>query len=68
LELIAPCQRNDFKPPVKAIYRRSHKHAVRGRWLIPAEPLFRYLLSLSEDSAAVYQHLAQERKTRAHTQ
>jgi len=62
LELIAPCERNDFKPPVKAIYRRSHRHAVRGRWLIPSENLFRYLFSLSDDSATVYQKLAEQRR------
>lgn len=53
-ELVAPCERNGFKPPVKAIYRRSHKHAVRGQWLIPAENLFRYLLGLAERAEADY--------------
>lgn len=62
LELVAPCERNGHKPPVRAIYRRSHKHAVRGRWLIPAENLFRYLLSLEADSVAAYSQLAAERK------
>lgn len=61
LELVAPCDRNGHHPPVKAIYRRSHRHAVRGRWLIPAENLFRYLLSLAEDSAETYSRLAAER-------
>jgi hypothetical protein len=62
LELVAPCERNGHKPPVRAIYRRSHKHAVRGRWLIPAENLFRYLLGLSEGSNDAYLTLAAERK------
>ena len=62
LELVAPCERNGHKPPVRAIYRRSHKYAVRGRWLIPAENLFRYLLSLEADSVAAYSQLAAERK------
>lgn len=62
LELIGPCDRNGHKPPVRAIYRRSHKNAVRGRWLIPAENLFRYLLSLEADSVAAYSQLAAERK------
>jgi hypothetical protein len=62
LELVSPCARNNFKPPVRAIYRRSHKHAVRGRWLIPAENLFRYLLGLSDDSTEAYLKLAAERK------
>lgn len=62
LELVAPGERNGHKPPVRAIYRRSHKHAVRGRWLIPAENLFRYLLSLEADSVAAYSQLAAERK------
>ena len=62
LELVAPCERNGNKPPVRAIYRRSHKHAVRGRWLIPAENLFHYLLGLSEGSNDSYLKLAAERK------
>lgn len=62
LELIAPGDRNGHKPPVRAIYRRSHRHAVRGKWLIPSENLFRYLLSLEADSVAIYSKLAAERK------
>jgi hypothetical protein len=62
LELVAPGDRNGHKPPVRAIYRRSHKHAVRGRWLIPAENLFRYLLELSAGSNDAYLTLAAERK------
>jgi hypothetical protein len=62
LELIAPCERNGFKPCVQAIYCRSHKHAVRGRWLIPAENLFRHLLSLSENSIETYLRVAQDRR------
>lgn len=65
LELVAPCERNGHKPPVRAIYRRSHKFAVRGRWLIPAENLFRYLLSLEAESVAVCSQLAADRKRNA---
>lgn len=54
LELIAPCQRNNFKPPVRAIYKRAHKHAQRGQWLIPSENLFRFLFGLAETSADEY--------------
>lgn len=62
LELVAPGERNGHKPPVSGIYRRSHKHAIRGRWLIPAENLFRYLLSLEAGSVEAYSKLAVERK------
>src|SRR5262245_34590719 len=61
LELIAPCERNNFKPPVKAIYKRAHKHAQRGQWLIPAENVFRYLLSLADQSADDYLATAKAR-------
>ena len=54
LELIAPCERNGFKPPVQAIYKKAHKHARRGQWLIPTEALFRYLLGLSASSTEEY--------------
>jgi len=54
VELIAPCERNNFKPPVKAIYKRAHKYAQRGQWLIPSENLFRYLLGLAEHSTDEY--------------
>jgi hypothetical protein len=54
VEMIAPCERNNFKPPVKAIYKRAHKYAQRGQWLIPSENLFRYLLGLAEHSTDEY--------------
>lgn len=63
MELVAPCPRNSNRPPVKAIYKRAHKYATRGRWLIPSENLFRYLLSLSENSTDAYLKLARERKS-----
>lgn len=44
-ELISPTSRNGGKPPVRAIYQRAHRYAQRGIWLIPAETLFRYILS-----------------------
>ncbi|HWN96911.1 MAG TPA: hypothetical protein VNT99_17920 [Methylomirabilota bacterium] len=61
VELIAPGPRNNFKPPVKAIYKKAHKHAQRGQWLIPAETLFRYLLGLTEDSTATFMATAKIR-------
>ena len=48
LDLVAPSARNGNCPPVRAIYRRAHKYAQRGVWLIPAENLFRHLLSLMD--------------------
>ena len=62
LTLIAPCDRNEHRPPVRAIYRRSHKHAVRGKWMVPSECVFRYLLSLEAGSVETYSKLAAERK------
>lgn len=44
-ELIAPSPRNHFRPPVKANYLRRNERARRGVWLIPAEAIFRHLLS-----------------------
>ena len=61
VELVAPCERNGFKPPVKAIYKKSHRHAQRGTWLIPTENLFRYLLGLAEDSAQLFIETHNER-------
>ena len=61
VELVAPCERNGFKPPVKAIYKRAHKFAQRGQWLIPSENLFRYLLGLAEASTAEYLETAKAR-------
>ena len=54
-ELVTPTARNGGKPPVQAIYQRAHKYAQRGVWLIPAENLFRYLLSLGASSVEEYQ-------------
>lgn len=62
LELVAPGDRNGHKPPVRAIYRRSHKYAVRGKWLIISESLFRHLLSLEAGSVEAYAKLAADRK------
>jgi hypothetical protein len=61
MELIAPGERNNSKPPVKAIYKKSHKHAQRGQWLIPAENLFRYLLGLAAQSNETFVETAQAR-------
>ena len=64
-ELVAPCERNGFKPPVQAIYKRSHKYAQRGQWLIPAENLFRYLLGLSATTSKEYADAMERRASRA---
>jgi hypothetical protein len=61
VELITPCERNRFNPPVKAIYKKSHKHAQRGRWLIPSENIFRYLLSLEGSSVGSYLEMSKAR-------
>lgn len=61
LELVAPCERNNFKPPVRAIYKRAHKFAQRGQWLIPSENLFRYLLGLTETSTEEFLKTAKVR-------
>lgn len=60
-ELVTPCDRNGFKPPVRAIYKRAHTRARRGQWLIPAENLFRYLLTLAEHSEEHYLAAAEAR-------
>ncbi|MHB8521849.1 MAG: hypothetical protein ACYDH9_13950 [Limisphaerales bacterium] len=61
LELIAPGPRNGGKPVVRAIYKRGHKHAQRGVWLIPAEGLFRYLLGLGAETLAEVDAAKEER-------
>ena len=63
-ELIAPCERNAFKPPVKAIYRKAHPHAVRGTWTIISARLFRFLISLGENSASTFIELSKQRQSR----
>src|SRR6516165_5148670 len=55
VELIAPVQRNNFSPPVEAIYRKRNERARRGIWLIPAENLFRYLFGLVASSRRSYE-------------
>lgn len=52
-ELVTPTRRNGGKPPVQARYQRAHRYAVRGVWLIPAEPLFRYLLGPGTQSVGI---------------
>ena len=66
LELVTPCARNNFDPPVKAIYQRAHKYATRGVWLVPSENLFRYLLSLQAGSKDAYLVSSAVRKEAAH--
>ena len=50
-ELVAPSERNSFRPAVKATYRKSRRGAQRGIWIVPADRLFRHLLELEADSA-----------------
>jgi hypothetical protein len=54
-ELVTPTARNGGNPPVQAIYQRAHRYAQRRVWLIPAENLFRYLLTLGASSLKEYQ-------------
>lgn len=60
-ELVVPSKRNSFQPPVRGIYRKAHKDAKRGQWLIPSEGLFRYLLGLSHASITEYLSTAKRR-------
>ena len=50
VELVVPTKRNGGNPPVKAVYRKTNRHAQRGTWLIPSENLFRVLLTQAENS------------------
>ena len=45
VELIAPCPRNHHRPPVPVVPLKRNERARRGVYLIPAERLFRYLLT-----------------------
>ena len=62
VELIAPCERNQFKPPVAATYLKKNERARRGTWLIHSESLFRYLLSQSERSLESHAAMRRERQ------
>jgi hypothetical protein len=62
VELVAPLPRNDFSPPVEAIYRKRSERARRGIWLIPAENLFRYLLGLVATSRSSYEAMRKSRQ------
>jgi len=61
VELVCPCQRNNFRPPVKAIYKKAHRYAQRGVWLLPAENIFRHLLGLAENSTQEFLETAKAR-------
>lgn len=61
-ELVVPGDRNDHKPPVKAIYKRSHSRSKRGVWHIPARNLFRYLLLEERDSIKGFFAMREARK------
>ena len=63
-ELISPCERNGFNPPVRAVYRRARKFATRGIWLVYSESLFKYLLGLRDQSATSFLEAKQLRKMR----
>lgn len=63
-ELIAPSERNDFRPAVKAVYRKARRGARRGIWLVPSDRLLRHLLMLESDSAARFIEDSQARAGR----
>ena len=45
-EIIAPCKRNGYKPPVPVSPHKRNERVHRGVYLIPAARLFRYLLAV----------------------
>lgn len=51
-EIVAPCRRNNFKPPVPGNYLKSNPRAQRGIWLVSSERLFRFLLGLAPKPVA----------------
>lgn len=63
-ELIAPSERNEFRPAVRAIYRKARRGARRGIWLVPASNLVRHLLTLEADSSERFLADSQERAAR----
>jgi len=63
-ELIAPSDRNEFRPAVKAIYRKARRGARRGIWIVPADRLLRHLLALEVDSSERFLADSQERAAR----
>jgi hypothetical protein len=45
-KLITPCADNGFKPPVRSITVKTHRHNVRGRRLVHMPSLVTYLHTL----------------------
>ena len=45
VEIVAPCARNRYRPPVPVAPLKRNERVRRGVYLIPAERLFRYLLT-----------------------
>ena len=48
--MILPTKANGFRPPVKSIVLKSHKHAARGVRMIVVSSLLAYLHGLPSDS------------------
>lgn len=61
-ECVAPSARNEFRPAVKAIYRKSRRGAQRGIWLIPSRNLFAHLLSLEANACEEFLATSKARK------
>ena len=64
VELIAPVERNGYRPPVAATYLKRNERARRGIWLIPSENLFRYLLGLEVKSLESYAEMQRNRESK----
>ena len=47
VELVSPCQRNGYRPPVPVAPLKRNERVRRGVYLIPAERIFRHLLTKS---------------------
>ena len=62
VELIAPVERNGFRPPVVATYLKRNERARRGIWLIPSENLFRHLLSATRKAKESYAQMQRSRE------
>jgi hypothetical protein len=48
-DLCVPNKANGFKPPVKSIYLKKHKHAKRAARLIDFESLLKWLKAQERD-------------------
>lgn len=63
-ELVAPSERNRFRPAVRATYRKARRLARRGIWIVPSANLFRHLLALEADSVERFVEDSQARTVR----